>query len=74
MFFFMQDWEVKLSSTHITNQDVLVTERRRDRVFTDCDPNFFWNWTDFTSYVEFVMSVAALGTRIDNLRPISNCK
>lgn len=48
----------------VNNKDVLVTERRRERVFTDFDPSYFWNWTDFTSYVEFVMSIAALGSML----------
>jgi len=44
----------------VNTKDVIVTERRRDRVFTDLDPNYFWRWTDFTSYVEFIMTMAAL--------------
>jgi hypothetical protein len=40
---------------------VIVPERRRDRVFTDFDLEYFWQWTDFTSYVECVMTIAALG-------------
>ncbi len=42
-------------------QEVLVPERGRDRVFTDFDLEYFWQWTDFTSYVECVMTIAALG-------------
>ncbi len=42
-------------------QEVIVPERRRDRVFTDFDLEYFWQWTDFTSYVECVMTIAALG-------------
>jgi len=46
----------------VNNKDVIVQERRRERVFTDFDPNFFWKWTDFSSYVEFTMTVAALAS------------
>jgi len=48
----------------VNNKDVIVTERRRERVFTDFDPSFFWGWTDFTSYVEFIMTTAALGAML----------
>jgi uncharacterized protein with PQ loop repeat len=45
----------------VNNQELIVNERRRERVFTDLDPAYFWAWTDFTSYLEFIMSVAAIG-------------
>jgi len=48
----------------VNNKDVIVTERRREHVFTDLDPNFFWGWTDFTSYVEFIMTLAAIGSML----------
>lgn len=32
----------------------------RERVFTDFDPNFFWKWTDFQSYLDFILLFAAL--------------
>ena len=41
-----------------------MNERRRERVFTDLDLGYFWAWTDFTSYLEFIMSVAAIGNKI----------
>ncbi|XP_026674341.1 PQ-loop repeat-containing protein 1 isoform X3 [Ceratina calcarata] len=31
----------------------------RERVFTDFDPNFFWKWTDFQSYLDFILLFAA---------------
>lgn len=42
----------------INNKEYLVVEKRKPRVFTDLDPQFFWQWTDFPSYVEFIMVVA----------------
>ena len=30
-----------------TTQEYLVVEKRKPRVFTDLDPEFFWAWTDF---------------------------
>lgn len=32
----------------------------RERVFTDFDTNFFWKWTDFQSYLDFMLLFAAL--------------
>lgn len=45
----------------VNTKEVIVSERRRERVFTDFDLDYFWQWTDFTSYVECVMTIAALG-------------
>ncbi|XP_023324576.1 PQ-loop repeat-containing protein 1 [Eurytemora carolleeae] len=49
----------ELHSPHFL--ELIVNERRRERVFTDLDLGYFWAWTDFTSYLEFIMSVAAIG-------------
>lgn len=46
----------------INNKEYLVVEKRKPRVFTDLDPEFFWAWTDFPSYVEFIMLVAVLAS------------
>merc|ERR1719342_1959411 len=46
----------------INNKEYLVVEKRKPRVFTDLDPEFFWAWTDFPSYVEFNMLVAVLAS------------
>jgi len=43
-------------------KEYLAENRRRGHFFTDFDPEFFWQWTDFPSYVEFVMCVAAVGS------------
>ncbi|XP_016912116.2 solute carrier family 66 member 2 [Apis cerana] len=32
----------------------------RERVFSDFDANFFWKWTDFQSYLDFMLLFAAL--------------
>merc|ERR1719219_2018496 len=44
------------------NKEYLVVEKRKPRVFTDLDPEFFWAWTDFPSYVEFIMLVAVVAS------------
>ena len=49
----------------INTKDYLVAEKRRGHYFTDFDPDHFWEWTDFTSYVEFVMFVAGIGIVLD---------
>jgi len=48
----------------VNTKEVIVQERRRERVFTDFDPAFFWKWTDFSSYLEFTMTVAALASML----------
>jgi len=45
----------------ISNKEYFA-EKRKGRHFTDFDPDYFWRWTDFLSYVEFVMTVALLGS------------
>jgi len=51
---------VKVVESH--SEEYLVVEKRKPRVFTDLDPEFFWAWTDFPSYVEFIMLVAVLAS------------
>ncbi|KAF3428300.1 hypothetical protein E2986_05324 [Frieseomelitta varia] len=34
--------------------------KARERVFSDFDANFFWKWTDFQSYVDFMLLFATL--------------
>jgi len=46
----------------INNKEYLVVEKRKPHRFTDLDPDYFWQWTDFPSYVEFIMVVAVLGS------------
>jgi len=46
----------------INNKEYLVVEKKKPRRFTDFDPEFFWQWTEFPSYVEFIMVVAVLGS------------
>jgi len=48
----------------INNKEYLVPQEKsmKSHSFTDLEPEYFWRWTDFTSYVEFVMAVAALGS------------
>ncbi|XP_001601933.1 solute carrier family 66 member 2 isoform X1 [Nasonia vitripennis] len=36
--------------------------KQKDRVFTDFDTKFFWKWTDFQSYVDFMLLFAFVGT------------
>ena len=45
----------------VNTKEYLVAEKKKGHTFTDFDPDHFWQWTDFTSYVEFVMCVAAMG-------------
>ena len=51
----------------ISNKEYFA-EKRKGRHFTDFDPDYFWRWTDFLSYLEFVMTVALLGP--DTNRPV----
>lgn len=37
-------------------------EQRKERLFQDFDSRYFWQWTDFQSYVEFIMSFVACGS------------
>ena len=46
------------------NNKEFFAEKRKGRHFTDFDPDYFWRWTDFLSYLEFVMCVALLGKSI----------
>ncbi|XP_031623187.1 solute carrier family 66 member 2 isoform X2 [Contarinia nasturtii] len=36
----------------------------RDRVFTDFDPKYFWQWTDFQSYLDFMLALWLVGAII----------
>jgi len=55
---------VQLCTTINNRPDYLVPgeKRKKQHTFTDFEPDFFWQWTDFSSYVEFIMCVAALGS------------
>jgi len=44
------------------NNKEFFAEKRKGRHFTDFDPDYFWRWTDFLSYLEFVMCIALLGS------------
>ena len=59
----------------ISNKEYFA-EKRKGRHFTDFDPDYFWRWTDFLSYLEFVMTVALLGWQSNCLtvRHIYNCR
>lgn len=48
----------------INNKEYLVAEKRKPRVFMDFEPEFFWQWTDFPSYVEFIMLVALIASTL----------
>lgn len=39
-----------------------IIQQEKEHIFIDFDPSFFWRWTDFQSYVEFIMSVGAVGS------------
>ncbi|XP_040171861.1 solute carrier family 66 member 2 isoform X2 [Anopheles arabiensis] len=41
--------------------------RMRERVFSDFDSRYFWQWTDFQSYVDFMLLVWAIGAAITYL-------
>lgn len=41
--------------------------RMRERVFSDFDSRYFWQWTDFQSYVDFMLVVWAVGAAITYL-------
>jgi len=47
----------------INNKEYLIPQEKstKSHSFTDLEPEYFWRWTDFSSYVEFIMTVAALG-------------
>ena len=55
----------------ISNKEYFA-EKRKGRHFTDFDPDYFWRWTDFLSYLEFVMTVALLGPHTNYLHRIYN--
>ncbi|XP_035782059.1 solute carrier family 66 member 2-like isoform X2 [Anopheles albimanus] len=41
--------------------------RTRERVFSDFDSRYFWQWTDFQSYVDFMLVVWAVGAAVTYL-------
>ncbi|XP_053662838.1 solute carrier family 66 member 2 isoform X2 [Anopheles marshallii] len=41
--------------------------RMRERVFSDFDSRYFWQWTDFQSYLDFMLVVWAVGAVITYL-------
>ncbi|XP_055713788.1 solute carrier family 66 member 2 isoform X2 [Phlebotomus papatasi] len=41
--------------------------RTRERVFSDFDMKYFWQWTDFQSYLDFMLVVWAVGAAITYL-------
>nr|XP_029709392.1 PQ-loop repeat-containing protein 1-like isoform X2 [Aedes albopictus] len=41
--------------------------RTRERVFSDFDSRYFWNWTDFQSYLDFMLVVWVVGAAITYL-------
>ncbi|KAG7204142.1 hypothetical protein KM043_001987 [Ampulex compressa] len=44
---------------NVQNRNQII--KVKDRVFTDLDTNFFWKWTDFQSYLDFMLLFAGLG-------------
>ena len=40
----------------------MFSSQRKERIFIDFDLNYFWQWTDFQSYVEAVASFLAGGS------------
>lgn len=48
----------------VNTKEYLVAEKKKGHYFTDFDPDHFWQWTDFTSYVEFIMCIAAMGSML----------
>ncbi|XP_015596555.1 PQ-loop repeat-containing protein 1 [Cephus cinctus] len=47
---------------NIRNKNQII--KSRERVFTDLDTKYFWKWTDFQSYLDFMLLFAALGSII----------
>lgn len=44
---------------NVRNRSQII--KARERVFSDLDTNFFWKWTDFQSYLDFMLLFAGLG-------------
>ncbi|XP_011505873.1 PREDICTED: PQ-loop repeat-containing protein 1 [Ceratosolen solmsi marchali] len=44
---------------NIKNKHQLI--KQKDRIFTDFESKFFWKWTDFQSYVDFMLLFAFAG-------------
>ena len=45
----------------------MFSSQRKERIFIDFDLNYFWQWTDFQSYVEAVASFLAGGSLLNSL-------
>uniref|UniRef100_A0A8D8TBC1 Solute carrier family 66 member 2 n=1 Tax=Cacopsylla melanoneura TaxID=428564 RepID=A0A8D8TBC1_9HEMI len=42
----------------VRNKTNLLSMRAQDKYFTDFDWRFFWQWTDFQSYVDFLLALS----------------
>lgn len=49
---------IKLS-VNVHNRSQLI--KSKERIFTDLETRFFWKWTDFQSYLDFMLLFAAVG-------------
>ncbi|XP_047343799.1 solute carrier family 66 member 2 isoform X3 [Vespa velutina] len=49
---------IKLS-VNIHNRSQII--KLKERVFTDLETRFFWKWTDFQSYLDFMLLFAIMG-------------
>ncbi|KAK2578711.1 hypothetical protein KPH14_001009 [Odynerus spinipes] len=49
---------IKLS-VNVHNRSQII--KLKERVFTDLDTRFFWKWTDFQSYLDFMLLFAVVG-------------
>lgn len=38
---------------YVRNKTMII--KGKDRIFTDFDARYFWEWTDFLSYIEFIV-------------------
>merc|ERR1712156_1315200 len=48
---------------HVNSQD-RIAGQLKDHVFSDFEPEFFWQWTDFQSYVECTMLFVSIGSLV----------
>ncbi|XP_012267778.2 solute carrier family 66 member 2 isoform X1 [Athalia rosae] len=44
---------------NVRNKNQII--KAKERVFTDWDIKFFWKWTDFQSYLDFILLFGAIG-------------
>ncbi|XP_046604764.1 solute carrier family 66 member 2 isoform X1 [Neodiprion virginianus] len=49
----------------VKNKNQII--KAKERVFTDLDIKFFWQWTDFQSYLDFILLFGAVGAVITYL-------